>query len=180
MKAKIFLFFYVVTVLSAIVLATAIAQEQPPPTKQPPVEPLKDIVETASTAGTFNTFLKAVDTAGLKDTLKGAGPYTVFAPTDEAFAKLPAGELEALLKNKEKLKKVLLSHVTSGTATLKDAANLKPTKSLEGSEIKIEATEGKVKIGEANVVQAEILASNGIIHAIDTVILPGQSISSRK
>src|SRR5688572_24155201 len=96
MKARIFLFFYVVTILSAIVLATATAQEQQPVTKQPSAEPLKDIIESASAAGNFNIFLKAVEVAGLKDTLKGAGPYTVFAPTDEAFAKLPAGELDAL------------------------------------------------------------------------------------
>jgi uncharacterized surface protein with fasciclin (FAS1) repeats len=174
MKAKIFLFFYVVTVLSAIVLATAIAQEQQTPTKQPPVAPLIDVVETATAAGTFNIFLKALDAAELKDTLKGAGPYTVFAPTDEAFAKLPAGELDGLLKNKERLKKVLLSHVVSGTIPSKEAANLKSSKSLEGAKIKIQSAEGKLKIGEASVVQADILASNGIIHAIDTVILPGQ------
>lgn len=174
MKAKIFFFFYVVTVLSAIVLATAMAQEQHPPTKQPPVEAPKDIVETATAAGTFTTFVNALEVADLKNTLKGAGPYTVFAPTDEAFAKLPAGELDALLKNKEKLKKVLLSHVVSGTTSLKDTANLKSTKSLEGSEIKIQVTEGGVKIGEASVVQTDISASNGIIHAIDRVFLPVQ------
>jgi uncharacterized surface protein with fasciclin (FAS1) repeats len=180
MKAKIYLFFYVFTVTSAIMLATAIAQEQSPPTKQSPVEPLKDIVETANAAGTFNTLLKALEVSGLKDTLKGAGPYTVFAPTDEAFAKLPPGTLDSLLKDKEHLKKVLLYHIVSSSVMAKDVMSLKSTKSLEGSSPKIQNTEGGVLIDNANVIQPDITASNGVIHAIDNVLMPAKETAAKK
>jgi uncharacterized surface protein with fasciclin (FAS1) repeats len=180
MKAKIYLFFYVFTVTSAIMLATAIAQEQSPPTKHPPIESPTDIVATANAAGTFNVLLKALEVSGLRDTLKGAGPYTVFAPTDEAFAKLPAGTLDSLLKDKEHLKKILLYHVVSGSVTTKDVMNLKSAKSLEGSSLKIQNTEGGVLIDNANVTQSDITASNGIIHAIDNVLMPSKETAAKK
>jgi uncharacterized surface protein with fasciclin (FAS1) repeats len=180
MKAKIYLFFYVFTVTSAIMLATAIAQEQTPATKPPPAGPLTDIVETANAAGSFNVLLKALEVSGLKDTLKGAGPYTVFAPTDEAFAKLPAGTLDSLLKDKEQLKKILLYHVVSGSFMAKDAMSLKSAKSLEGSPLKIQNTDGGVLIENANVTKTDIAASNGVIHAIDNVLMPAKEAALPK
>ena len=177
MKARLILFFYVVMILSAVVLATkAIAQEQPPAPKQPPVAESKNIIETAQAAGTFGTLLKALDAAGLTDTLKGAGPYTLLAPTDEAFAKLPPGTLEGWLKDKGQLKKVLLYHVISGTISAKDAANLKTAKSLAGAELNIQVVEGNLSINNAAVVQSDITAANGVIHAVNTVILPANIV----
>jgi uncharacterized surface protein with fasciclin (FAS1) repeats len=132
----------------------------------------KDIVDTAVAAGSFTTLAKALAAAGLVDTLKGAGPFTVFAPTDEAFAKLPAGTLESLLQDTGKLKSVLLYHVVPGRVMAKDVVKLKSAKSAEGSLIKVSALGGKVKVDGANVVKTDILASNGVIHVIDSVILP--------
>jgi uncharacterized surface protein with fasciclin (FAS1) repeats len=177
MKARLILFFYVVMLLSAVVLATkALAQEQQQAKSPPVVEAktieAKTIIESAQAAGNFNTFLKVLEAAGLTDTLKGGGPYTVFAPTDEAFAKLPQGTVDDWLKDKEQLKKVLLSHVVSGTITAKDAANLNNVKSLAGQELVIQATEGRLKINNATVAQPDIKAANGVIHSIDTVIEP--------
>lgn len=180
MKAKIYLFFYVFTVTSAIMLATAIAQEQSPATRQPPVASPADIVETASAAGNLNVFLNALEVSGLKDTLKGAGPYTVFAPTDEAFSKLPAGTLDSLLKDKAQLKKILLYHVISGSFTAKDAMSLKSAKSLEGSPLKIQNAENGLLIDNANVIQPDIMASNGTIHAIDNVLMPSKETARRQ
>ncbi len=135
----------------------------------------KDIVDTAVGAGTFGTLVAAVQAAGLVDTLKGEGPFTVFAPTDEAFAKLPAGTVENLLKpeNKDQLVAVLTYHVLPGKVMSADIAG-KKTKvaSVQGSEISVDATDG-VKVDEANVVAADVQASNGVIHVIDAVILPG-------
>ncbi len=134
----------------------------------------KDIVDTAVSAGSFSTLVAAVQAAGLVDTLKGDGPFTVFAPTDEAFAKLPAGTVENLLKpeNKDTLVAVLTYHVVPGKVMSGDIAG----KSLEvatvqGAKVAVDATYG-VKINEANVVTADVAASNGVIHVIDTVILP--------
>lgn len=180
MKAKIYLFFYVFTITSAIMLATAIAQEQQPPTKHPPVEHLKDLVETASAAGTFNTFLKGLEVSGLQETLKGGGPYTVFAPTDEAFAKLPPGTLDALLKDKAQLKKVLLYHVIAGSVAAKDVMSMKTAKSLEGSTLSIEHSENKVLIDRANISQTDIAATNGTLHAIDNVLMPAKVTAAKK
>jgi uncharacterized surface protein with fasciclin (FAS1) repeats len=131
----------------------------------------KDIVDTAVAAGQFTTLAKALQAAGLVDTLKGAGPFTVFAPTDEAFAKLPAGTLEALLKDKAKLAKVLTYHVVPGRVLAADVVKLKEAKTVEGQAVKIDASHG-VKVDNANVVKTDILASNGVIHVIDAVILP--------
>ena len=134
----------------------------------------KDIVDTAVAAGSFKTLAAALQAAGLVETLKGAGPFTVFAPTDEAFAKLPAGTVENLLKpeNREKLKAVLTYHVVAGKVTAAQVSKLTSAKTVQGSEVKISATGGKVKIDNASVVKADVMASNGVIHVIDTVILP--------
>ena len=133
-----------------------------------------DIVQTAVDAGSFNTLVTAVKAAGLVETLQGPGPFTVFAPTDEAFAKLPTGTVENLLKpeNKSKLVAILTYHVVPGKVMSKDIAGKKTmTKSVEGSEIDVDATSG-VKVDNAKVVKADIEATNGVIHVIDTVIMP--------
>ena len=131
----------------------------------------KDIVDTAVEAGSFNTLAKALTEAGLVETLKGAGPFTVFAPTDEAFANLPAGILENLLKDKQKLTAVLTYHVVPGKVMAADVVRLTSAKTVEGQEIKI-STMGGVMVNDAHVVKTDILASNGVIHVIDKVILP--------
>lgn len=134
----------------------------------------KDIVDTAVAAGSFTTLVTAVKAAGLVDTLKGAGPFTVFAPTDEAFAKLPKGTVEDLLKpeNKAKLAKILTYHVTAGKVMAADIAGKKmDVKSVEGSTFAVDATTG-VKVNDATVTKADIVTSNGVIHVIDTVIMP--------
>jgi len=135
----------------------------------------KDIVDTAVGAGSFETLVAAVQAAGLVDTLKGEGPFTVFAPTDEAFAKLPEGTLDELLKpeNKEKLQAILTYHVVAGKVMAADVVNLDSAASVQGGEIAIAVEDGKVMLnGSAMVAQADIETSNGVIHVIDTVILP--------
>jgi uncharacterized surface protein with fasciclin (FAS1) repeats len=135
--------------------------------------PAADIVDTA-VAAKFNTLVAAVKAAGLVDTLKGPGPFTVFAPTDEAFAKLPAGTVESLLKpeNKEKLQQVLRYHVVAGKVMAKDVVKLTSAQTVEGSPIAVNATGGKVMLNDAHVTKADVVASNGVIHVIDTVLLP--------
>jgi uncharacterized surface protein with fasciclin (FAS1) repeats len=133
-----------------------------------------DIVDTAIAAGNFKTLVAAVQAAGLVDTLKGAGPFTVFAPTDEAFAKLPAGTVEDLLKpeNKAKLVAILTYHVIPGKVMAADIAGKDMmAKSVQGSEIHVMAKSG-VMVDEANVVKADIAADNGVIHVIDAVMMP--------
>ena len=130
-----------------------------------------DIVDTAVHAGSFNTLVTAVQEAGLVETLKGEGPFTVFAPTDEAFAKLPAGDLEALLNNKEALTKVLTYHVVPGKVMAADVAGLTSAPTVEGEELQIDTSNG-VMINQARVVKADIEASNGVIHVIDAVLMP--------
>jgi len=136
--------------------------------------PKKDIVDTAVGAGSFKTLAAALKAADLIDTLKGKGPFTVFAPTDEAFAKLPAGTVESLLKpeNKEKLIAVLTYHVVPGKVMAADVVKLTDAKTVQGGKITIEVKDGKVKVDGANVVKTDIAASNGVIHVIDAVILP--------
>ena len=131
----------------------------------------KDIVDTAVQAGNFTTLAKALTAAGLVDTLKGPGPFTVFAPTDEAFAKLPAGTLEALLADKAMLTKVLTYHVVPGNVMAANVMKLSSAKTVEGRSIRISKS-GGVKVDDANVVKTDIVASNGVIHVIDAVILP--------
>ena len=134
-----------------------------------------DIVETAVAAGQLKTLAAALESAGLIEALKGNGPLTVFAPTDEAFAKLPAGTVETLLKpeNKEKLKAVLLYHVVPGNVTADQVTKLngQSVKTLQGSSIKVKTAHG-VRVDNANVIQTDIKASNGVIHVIDTVLMP--------
>ncbi|MEG4068057.1 fasciclin domain-containing protein [Microcoleus sp. Pol11C2] len=132
---------------------------------------MADIVDTAVSAGSFTTLVAAVKAAGLVETLKGAGPFTVFAPTDEAFAKLPAGTVEALLKDIPKLTKILTYHVVSGKVMAADVVNLTSAKTVEGSEVKIDASNG-VKINDSTVTTADVAADNGVIHIIDSVLLP--------
>ncbi len=131
-----------------------------------------DIVGVASSAGTFNTLLAAAKAAGLVDTLQSAGPFTVFAPTDEAFAKLPEGMIESLLADPEKLKQVLLYHVVSGTVLASDVVGLSSATTVQGSDIAIAVSGGTVMINNATVVKTDVMASNGVIHVIDTVIVP--------
>lgn len=132
----------------------------------------KDIVDTAKAAGQFSTLLTAATKAGLVETLKGDGPFTVFAPTDEAFAKVPKDTLDALLKDKAKLKEVLLYHVVKGKVMAADAAKLDSAKTAQGQPIMIKAKGGGVTINGAKVIKADIEASNGVIHVIDAVLLP--------
>lgn len=132
---------------------------------------LADIVDTAVKAGSFKTLVAAVTAAGLVDTLKGPGPFTVFAPTDEAFAKLPAGTVDALLKDIPKLKKILTYHVVSGKVMAADVVKLKSANTVEGSTVKIDASNG-VKINDSTVTTADVAADNGVIHIIDAVLLP--------
>jgi uncharacterized surface protein with fasciclin (FAS1) repeats len=130
----------------------------------------KDIVDTAVAAGSFKTLATALQAAGLVDTLKGKGPFTVFAPTDEAFAKVPKADLDALLKDKAKLTAVLTYHVVAGKVMAADVKAGK-VKSVQGSDITV-TTAGGVKVDAANVVKTDIAADNGVIHVIDSVIMP--------
>jgi uncharacterized surface protein with fasciclin (FAS1) repeats len=131
-----------------------------------------DIVDTAVSAGNFTTLVAAVKAAGLVDTLKGPGPFTVFAPTDDAFAKLPAGTVDALLKDPAKLKKILLYHVVAGKVMASDVVKMKSAKTVEGQMIRIKAMGGNVTVNNAMVVKTDIVTDNGVIHVIDTVLMP--------
>jgi uncharacterized surface protein with fasciclin (FAS1) repeats len=145
-------------ILAAVLAASALAAQA------------KDIVDTAVAAGSFKTLVTAVQAAGLVDTLKGKGPFTVFAPTDEAFAKIPKADLDALLKDKAKLTAVLTYHVVAGKVMAKDVKPGK-VKTVQGSELTL-ATAGGVTVDGAKVVKADIEADNGVIHVVDTVLLP--------
>ena len=136
----------------------------------------KDIVQTATEAGSFKTLLTAVEAAGLVETLQGEGPFTVFAPTDAAFAALPAGTLDGLLKDPAALEKILLYHVVSGSVTSDKVLGLTSATSVEGSDIAIAVKDGTVYLnGSAKVVTPDVMASNGVIHVIDKVLLPPAS-----
>jgi uncharacterized surface protein with fasciclin (FAS1) repeats len=132
---------------------------------------MTDIVDTAINAGSFNTLVAAVKAAGLVETLKGKGPFTLFAPNDEAFAKLPEGTVDGLLKDIPQLKKILTYHVVSGKVMAADVAKMKSAKTVEGSDVKIDAAKG-VKVNNATVSTADVAADNGVIHIIDTVLIP--------
>lgn len=134
----------------------------------------KDVVQTAEAAGTFKTLVAAINAADLATTLKGTGPFTVFAPTDQAFAKLPAGTVDTLLKpeNKAMLQAVLTYHVVAGKVLAADVVKLTSAKTVQGANVTITVAGGSVKVNDANVVQTDIEASNGVIHVIDTVLLP--------
>lgn len=131
----------------------------------------KTIVETAVAAGQFKTLVKAIQAAELESTLSGTGPFTVFAPTDEAFAKLPAGALDGLLKDKAKLKGVLTYHVVSGKVMAAEVTKLKEAATVNGQKVTIDTKDG-VKVNDAKVTKTDIEASNGVIHVIDTVLMP--------
>ena len=135
----------------------------------------KDIVDTAVAAGQFNTLAAALEAADLVGTLKGDGPFTVFAPTDAAFAKLPAGTVESLLKpeNRDKLVAILTYHVVPGKVKAADVVKLSEAKTVNGQDVAITVADNGVRINDANVIKTDIGASNGVIHVIDTVILPG-------
>ena len=134
----------------------------------------KDIVDTAVAAGQFKTLAAALTAAGLVDTLKGPGPFTVFAPTDAAFAKLPVGTVDTLLKpeNKAKLTAILTYHVVAGKVMAADVVKLKEAKTVNGAMVAVKVDGGNVMINNAKVTTADIKASNGVIHVIDTVLLP--------
>lgn len=140
-----------------------------------PAQP--DIVDTAQAAGQFQTLLAAVEAAGLVDTLRGEGPYTVFAPTDDAFAALPEGTVESLLlpENRDQLTAVLTYHVVPGAVMAAEVINLDAAETVQGSSLAIAADDTGVRVGNANVIQADVEAANGVIHIIDQVLLPPES-----
>ena len=162
-------------IVAALVCAALVAGFLARPQVVSADEPAKkDIVDTAVAAGSFKTLAAALKAGGLIDTLKGAGPFTVFAPTDEAFAKLPAGTVQDLLKpqNKEKLVAILTYHVVPAKAMAKDVAGMSSAKTVNGKELKLKIDGNKVMVNEATVIKADIETSNGVIHVIDAVLLP--------
>lgn len=139
--------------------------------KAPHREKKADLVDTAVAAGSFKTLAAALKAAGLVDTLKGPGPFTVFAPTDEAFAKLPAGTVDALLKDLPKLRSILTYHVVPGRVTASEVVKLSQATTVQGQPVRIDASAG-VKVNGATVTKADIATANGVIHVIDTVLIP--------
>jgi uncharacterized surface protein with fasciclin (FAS1) repeats len=137
---------------------------------------MADIVDTAVAAGNFNTLVTAVKAAGLVDTLKSKGPFTVFAPTDDAFAKLPKGTVEGLLKDVPKLKAVLTYHVVSGKVMAAEVSKMKKVKTVQGQELKIDAAKWhlhkNIKVNDANIVKPDLVVDNGVCHVIDKVLIP--------
>jgi uncharacterized surface protein with fasciclin (FAS1) repeats len=138
----------------------------------------KNIVDTAIAAGNFSTLVEAIQAAGLVDTLEGPGPFTVFAPTDEAFAKIPEADLNALLENTTELTRILTYHVVSGEIMSDDLEGEMSVKTVEGQNLSIVVDESGVMVDNAKVIQADIPATNGVIHAIDTVLMPDQAIET--
>jgi uncharacterized surface protein with fasciclin (FAS1) repeats len=159
---------------SALTLAAVLAfgSVAAPAAAQTPVTAQNDIVQVAAEAGIFSTLLAAATAAGLVETLKSEGPFTVFAPTDEAFAKLPEGTVASLLENPEALRGILLYHVVPGRVTAAQVVNLTSATTAQGADIRIAVENGTVRINNATVTTADVAASNGVIHIIDTVILP--------
>ena len=155
-----------------LVVGVATATAGPATTTAGPKMGQKNLVETAVAAGQFKTLASLLQKAGLVGTLEGKGPFTVFAPTDAAFAKVPKATLASLAKNKAKLRAVLLYHVVKGKVTAAQAMKLRSAKTLEGKSISIRASGGKVIAGGATVVKANVLASNGVIHVINKVLIP--------
>ncbi|ACC84361.1 fasciclin domain-containing protein [Nostoc punctiforme] len=133
---------------------------------------MADLVETAINAGNFNTLVKAAQAANLIETLKSPGSLTLFAPTDEAFAKLPEGTLDSLLQDIPKLQKIVAYHVASGDVRSDDLVQINEAQTLEGSIVAIESADGKIKVNNANVIKTDILTDNGVIHIIDEVLMP--------
>jgi uncharacterized surface protein with fasciclin (FAS1) repeats len=149
-------------ILGSVVFGTARAEDKP----------AKDIVDTAVGAGQFKTLVTAVKAAELVETLKGKGPFTVFAPTDEAFAKIPKGKLEALLKDKKALAGVLTYHVVAGKVMAADVVKLDSAKTVQGKSVDIVVKDGTVTINGAKVMKTDIICKNGVIHVIDAVLMP--------
>ena len=163
------------TLTSAAVAAAALLIAGPAGAQMsddPSAAPTNDIVSVAVNAGSFNTLAAALEAAGLVETLQGEGPFTVFAPTDEAFAKLPEGTVEALLADKEKLTAILLYHVVPGRVMAADVVKLDDATTANGQDVRIKVRYGSVYVNDAKVVTADVEASNGVIHVIDKVILP--------
>ena len=161
-----------IIILFAMLVFTSVSVFAQMDTKMVMNSSKNDIVQTAIKAGNFTTLTTALTEAGLVDALKGDGPFTLFAPTDEAFKNLPDGALEGLLKDKEALKNVLLYHVVSGKVSSKEVVDLNKATTLNGSDLNIKTNNGKVMINDADVIGADVMASNGIIHVIDRVLLP--------
>ncbi len=144
----------------------------PTPTEAAAETPTADIVDTAVAAGSFTTLATALEAAGLVETLKGPGPYTVFAPTDEAFAKLPEGTVEGLLEDPDALRAILLYHVVEGEVPAADVVNLTEATTVNGATVDIMVDGSTVMVNDATVTTADVFASNGVIHVIDTVLIP--------
>ena len=161
-----------IIILFAMLVFTSVSVFAQMDTKMVMNSSKNDIVQTAIKAGNFTTLATALTEAGLVDALKGDGPFTLFAPTDEAFKNLPDGALEGLLKDKEALKNVLLYHVVSGKVSSKEVVDLNKATTLNGADLNIKTNNGKVMINDADVIGADVMASNGIIHVIDKVLLP--------
>jgi len=157
------------SVAAALALAVPVSAQYAASNEAPPAA--KTIVEIAASSGSFNTLVAAVNAAGLVDVLSAEGPFTVFAPTDEAFAKLPAGTVEALLADKEKLTAILTYHVVAGKVTAKDVMGMTSATTAQGEKLSFDTSNG-VMVNNAKVVKADIMASNGVIHVIDTVLIP--------
>ncbi|MBD2727518.1 fasciclin domain-containing protein [Nostoc sp. FACHB-892] len=139
---------------------------------------MADLVETAINAGNFNTLVKVAEAANLIETLKSPGSFTLFAPTDEAFANLPEGTLDSLLQDIPKLKKIVAYHVASGDVRSDDLVQINEAETFEGSIVAIESADGKIKVNNANVVKTDILTDNGVIHVIDAVLIPAMVAGS--
>jgi len=158
--------------LSSVFVLSRILFGAPGVDRVPAVEPTQNIVEIASAAGSFNTLVAAVKAAGLAETLSGSGPFTVFAPTDEAFAQIPEDQLNALLADKEALTAVLTYHVIAEKVMASDIVRLESAETVNGQSVDIRIVDGKVMVDGATVVSTDIEATNGVIHVIDRVILP--------
>ena len=159
-------------IIAAIALGAGLLNGNPDDSPGKTEDPTGNIVEVAVSAGSFNTLVTAVRAAGLVDILSGEGPFTVFAPTDEAFAQIPEAQLTALLEDKEALTTVLTYHVVSGKVMAQDVVNLDSAKTLNGQTVEIQLMDGKVMIDDATVIATDVEAANGVIHVIDKVILP--------
>lgn len=162
----------VLNIISTVAIAASLVLGTPETVKGPDTEPTMNIVETAISAGSFNTLVAALKAAGLVETLSGPGPFTVFAPTDEAFAQIPEDQLNALLADKEALAAVLTYHVVAGKVMAEDVVKLNSAATVNGQSVSIKVMDGKVMIDDAQVTTADIDTTNGVIHVINKVILP--------
>ena len=162
----------VLNIISTVAVAASLLIVTPGTQNGPDSDPTMNIVETAVAAGSFNTLVAAVKAAGLVETLSGEGPFTVFAPTDEAFAQIPADQLNALLADKEALTALLTYHVVAGAVMAEDVVKLSSAETVNGQSVDIEVVDGKVMVDGAEVITADIKTSNGVIHVINKVIMP--------